>query len=394
MRLRKRAGGLLIGAAVLFLIGTMVQAGWLYVIAAMLLGAARRRDSCCRSPRSAGSTPRSRRRRTHRRAARRRSSSGWRTAAAASAGACGCTTSTSSRPTCSFPSVRPHERIDVTTRRTPARRGEVTTGSITLRSAAPFGVAERVRRVPVQARTLVLPRVLPLPGLPFVEPVGTLEPAIHTAPRRGHGPDYLAVRDYRPGDPMRHVHWGLTAAPRRGHGPRVRGGADAPARRRGRHRARPRRVLDPLGSVLLRRGLRRRRGVRERARRPAGRRAPGSHGRRSGAGRRAGAAGVACPAAAERRAAPRRCSTGSGRRSSAASRPSWWPSRRGATATGPRWSPPPCAERRWSSASCSCRCSWTSSSTLAEEVHPGVEIRPWRVDEDLAACLGARAVAR
>jgi uncharacterized protein (DUF58 family) len=32
--------------------------------------------------------------------------------------------------------------------------------------------------------------------------------------------------------------------------------------------------------------------------------------------------------------------------------------------------------------------------TLAEEAHPGVEIRPWRVDEDLAVCLGARAVAR
>jgi uncharacterized protein (DUF58 family) len=39
MRLRKRAVGLLLGAAVLFLIGTNVQAGWLYVIAALLLGA-------------------------------------------------------------------------------------------------------------------------------------------------------------------------------------------------------------------------------------------------------------------------------------------------------------------------------------------------------------------
>ena len=39
MRLRKRAAGLLLGAAVLFLIGTNVQAGWLYVIAALLLGA-------------------------------------------------------------------------------------------------------------------------------------------------------------------------------------------------------------------------------------------------------------------------------------------------------------------------------------------------------------------
>ena len=39
MRLGKRAGALLLGAAVLFLIGTNVQAGMLFVLAALFLGA-------------------------------------------------------------------------------------------------------------------------------------------------------------------------------------------------------------------------------------------------------------------------------------------------------------------------------------------------------------------
>src|SRR2546422_7549878 len=39
MRPSKRAVGLLLGAGILFLIGTNVQAGWLYVVAALLLGA-------------------------------------------------------------------------------------------------------------------------------------------------------------------------------------------------------------------------------------------------------------------------------------------------------------------------------------------------------------------
>ena len=39
MRLRKRAFGLLFGAGLLFFLGTNVQAGWLFVLAAMLLGA-------------------------------------------------------------------------------------------------------------------------------------------------------------------------------------------------------------------------------------------------------------------------------------------------------------------------------------------------------------------
>ena len=38
-RLRKRAFGLLVGAGVLFFIGTNVQAGWLFVLSALMLGA-------------------------------------------------------------------------------------------------------------------------------------------------------------------------------------------------------------------------------------------------------------------------------------------------------------------------------------------------------------------
>ena len=57
----------------------------------------------------------------------------------------------------------------------------------------------------------MLPRVEPLGALPFVEPAPTTETAIHSAPRRGHGPEYLGIREYRPGDSMRHVHWASTA---------------------------------------------------------------------------------------------------------------------------------------------------------------------------------------
>src|SRR3954465_5989791 len=40
MRLRRRAAGLIVGAVVLFVIGTNAQAGWLFVLAALLLGTA------------------------------------------------------------------------------------------------------------------------------------------------------------------------------------------------------------------------------------------------------------------------------------------------------------------------------------------------------------------
>ncbi len=57
----------------------------------------------------------------------------------------------------------------------------------------------------------MLPRVVPLGALPFVDLASSREAATDTEPRRGQGPEYLGVREYRPGDPIRQVHWRLTA---------------------------------------------------------------------------------------------------------------------------------------------------------------------------------------
>ena len=210
MRLRKRAVGLLLGAGILFLIGTNVQAGWLYVLAALLLGAlaaglvlpfaalrglsielvapdeAEQGMPSIVELRVSGPP----------RGVRRNVTVG----------------DTHLEPVETLlPPVGRRERIEVTTVRTPRRRGEVVTVRAELRSAAPFGVAERRFRAKLGARTLVLPRVFPLGNLSFVEPIVTNTRAVHDAPRRGQGPDYLGVREYRAGDPMRHVHWALTA---------------------------------------------------------------------------------------------------------------------------------------------------------------------------------------
>ena len=107
--------------------------------------------------------------------------------------------------------IRPGERALIGTVRGAPRRGEARTGWVELRSAAPFGVAERRRRLPADATTLVLPRVVPLGALPFVDLASSREAATETEPRRGQGPEYLGVREYRPGDPIRQVHWRLTA---------------------------------------------------------------------------------------------------------------------------------------------------------------------------------------
>lgn len=210
MRLRKRAMGLMIGAGVLFFLGTNVQAGWLFVLAAMLLGVV-----------VAGVVLPVRATRgvqAQRRAPLRLHQGEETLVDVIVQGGRRTRRGLVVRDRLLEPvdlwvgSVRPGERVEITTLRVARRRGEVFEPTISVRSSAPFGVAERRRTTTVEGgRTLVLPVVETLGPLPFVRPAPTTEVAMHTAPRRGSGPEYLGIREYRPGDSMRHVHWASTA---------------------------------------------------------------------------------------------------------------------------------------------------------------------------------------
>src|SRR6478672_5907539 len=210
MRLRRRAAGLTLGAVILFVIGTNAQAGWLFVLAALLLGTVvagivvpfvgvRGLEVELAAPAETrqGDDVTVRLTISNRGRAVR-----WGIVAR-DEHIGGSTTFVGA--------VRPGERVEVGTVRGAPRRGEARTAWVELRSAAPFGVAERRRRLPADVTTLVLPRVIPLGALPFVDLASSREAATETEPRRGQGPEYLGVREYRPGDPIRQVHWRLTA---------------------------------------------------------------------------------------------------------------------------------------------------------------------------------------
>lgn len=210
MRIRRRALGLLLGAAVLFLIGTNVQAGWLYVLCALLLGAVFTGVllpfAALRGVRAELIAPAETEQGGEAFVDVRLSNTArgvrWSVVVA---------DAHLEHAEVFVPSVHPGERVELTTLRTPSTRGELRTTRLEVRSSAPFGVSERRRHLVVDAGTLVLPRVFPLGSMPFVDATSTNDTGIHPSPRRGHGPEYMGVRDYRSGDSMRHVHWGLTA---------------------------------------------------------------------------------------------------------------------------------------------------------------------------------------
>jgi uncharacterized protein (DUF58 family) len=72
-------------------------------------------------------------------------------------------------------------------------------------------VLERRRAIAAEGTTTVYPTLARMPSLPFLGSAPTAERAMHPAPRRGGGPDYLGIREYRQGDSMRHIHWPSTA---------------------------------------------------------------------------------------------------------------------------------------------------------------------------------------
>jgi uncharacterized protein (DUF58 family) len=210
VRPRRRAIGLVLGAGVLYLIGTNAQAGWLFVLAVLLLGAVaagavlpvnavRRLEVDVSAPaetRQGAPTA------VQVRITNRGRSTRWGVVAH-DEHLGGATTWVGT--------IRPGETVTMTSGRGAPRRGEAHPGWVELRSAAPFGVAERRRRLPVEGTTLVLPSTLPLAAPSFIETAMAREASARTEPRRGAGPEYLGVREYRPGDPVRQVHWRLTA---------------------------------------------------------------------------------------------------------------------------------------------------------------------------------------
>ncbi len=91
------------------------------------------------------------------------------------------------------------------------RRGVFTSGQVVLSSGAPFGFTRSRRTLDVVSDVVVVPRWAELRSFPILEPSSFPSDVLHERARTGAGQEYLGVREYRPGDPQRAVHWRTTA---------------------------------------------------------------------------------------------------------------------------------------------------------------------------------------
>lgn len=201
----------MLGAAlVLFLVGSNVQAGWLFVLAATILGvvaaglvapvAAVRGIEVTRrvASSSRAGDPVYVELRVH------NAGRGERRAVEGSDDFCGLTPFLVERLP---PGVAATLRYEVV----PIRRGIYPGGPVELASASPFGISLARRRFQLGSPMIVHPRWVPLRSFPLLEAASTPNEPLHERRRRGAGLEFYGLRDYRSGDSLRHVHWPSTA---------------------------------------------------------------------------------------------------------------------------------------------------------------------------------------
>lgn len=113
---------------------------------------------------------------------------------------------TPSKPS-TLDAVSAGEEREVTMELTPLRRGVLRFKSLVVARSDPLGLFRGFQRVPLAQSVLILPRRYPLPPIALPGTVKYQEGGVALAANIGQSEEFVSLRDYRRGDPLRHIHW-------------------------------------------------------------------------------------------------------------------------------------------------------------------------------------------
>ena len=106
-----------------------------------------------------------------------------------------------------LPSLAPHSETHVVVKIVPSRRGVLRLNRLTLARPGPFGLFYARRTISVSQTAVILPKRY---ELPLVELAGSRKyqsGGVALASSVGDSEEFVSLRDYRPGDPLRKIHW-------------------------------------------------------------------------------------------------------------------------------------------------------------------------------------------
>jgi uncharacterized protein (DUF58 family) len=99
------------------------------------------------------------------------------------------------------------QRVAVAVQLTPLRRGLLRLSGITLARADPLGLFRGFVKLPLPQSVLILPKRYALPQIRLPGTMKYQQGGVAQAAHVGQSEEFVALRDYRHGDPLRHIHW-------------------------------------------------------------------------------------------------------------------------------------------------------------------------------------------
>jgi len=89
----------------------------------------------------------------------------------------------------------------------PFRRGTLRLTGVTVACPDPLGLFRSFSRVSLPQTVLILPKRYPLPAIALPGQQRLQEGGVALAANIGCSEEFVSLRDYRQGDPLRHIHW-------------------------------------------------------------------------------------------------------------------------------------------------------------------------------------------
>jgi uncharacterized protein (DUF58 family) len=105
------------------------------------------------------------------------------------------------------PAMSPKGEVEVRVELEPLRRGVLKFGGVTLARPDPFALFRGFAKVPLPQTALILPKRYPLPPIALPGSMKYQEGGIAMASSVGRSDEFVSLREYRRGDPYRHIHW-------------------------------------------------------------------------------------------------------------------------------------------------------------------------------------------
>ncbi len=105
------------------------------------------------------------------------------------------------------PPVLPGGEAEVRVELTPLRRGVLRFNGVTLARTDPAGLFRSFAKTPAVQTVLILPKRYWLPPVALPGTMRYQEGGVALAANIGRSEEFVSLRDYRRGDPLRHIHW-------------------------------------------------------------------------------------------------------------------------------------------------------------------------------------------